>query len=168
MDSLVSKKFLIQTILIAVCYLLLVIYLMNINLMKDTLFGNYPLGYRISISIALLGGMWTAMSHLALAILVTTAFLTGVNLTLIIQKISLLRAAPKVQLVLGSSILGVISSGCVACGLPIISFLGLTGSLVFLPFHGSELSVVALVLLIISSYFLLNENNKYRVCAINR
>lgn len=155
-----SKSFLIPTLSVALIYVLLINYLMNVNLLKDTFLGTYSFGYRFNLLVSLLGGMWTAMTHLSLVILILTAFLTGANLTLILKRIKLLKSSPGIHLTLGGSILGVIGSGCVACGLPIISLLGLTGSIVYLPLRGSEISIIALALLSISFYFLVVNNYK--------
>lgn len=161
-----TKGFLIPTLSIAFIYILFVIYLMNVNLLRNTLSGDYPFSYKFNILTALLGGMWTAMTHFSLLVLVITAVLTGANLTLIVKRIRALHSSKGVHLILGSSILGVIGSGCVACGLPIISLFGLTGSLLFLPYRGAELSIIALVLLSASLYFLLSNNLKYQACQI--
>ena len=74
-----------------------------------------------------------------------------------------------VHIVAGSgSLLGIIGSGCAACGLPIISLLGLTGSIMYLPFHGSELSVISIVLLSLSFYAMIKAiTQSKRSCDIN-
>ena len=160
-----SKSFLIPTIIIAVIYIVLVIYLMNLGLVKDTLFGEHTLTYRINLLVALLAGLWTAMTGVSLIALIVISLLTGANITLLVQRIKSLRSSGKLHLVVGgSSLLGIVGSGCASCGLPILSLLGITGSLTFLPFHGDEISLISVVLLCISFYFLLKSNKE--VCSI--
>lgn len=118
--------------------------------------------------LALLAGMWTAMSRLSLTLLVMVAILTGANLTLVVQRIKAIRASGKMSFVVGgSSLLGIVGSGCANCGLPILAFLGLSGTIFYLPFQGLELSVLAIILLSISLYFLIKQNAKQMICAVD-
>ncbi|EKD65347.1 MAG: hypothetical protein ACD_50C00115G0005 [uncultured bacterium] len=71
-----------------------------------------------------------------------------------------------VALVGGNTLLGIAGSGCAACGLPVFSILGLSGSILALPFHGLELSYLAVVLLSISFYLLLRSVFEKEYCAI--
>ncbi len=166
-DLLLSKKFLVFTGLIGVLYLVLATYLMNYSLVKDTIFGHYPLSYKWNLLTALLGGMWTAMSRLALATLVLTSFLTGANLVLVTQRISALKSSGKLRFVVGgSSLLGIVGSGCAACGLPVLALLGLSGSIAYLPFQGEELSWIAIILLTISLCLIIRNHLNEQACAI--
>lgn len=167
-DFLLKPKFIISTLSIASAYVILVVYLMNAQLVVNTIIGDFPPSYKLNLLIDLLGGMWTAMTGLGLFALVITAILTGANFTLVTQRLSVLRSSGNLHLVVGgSSLLGFIGSGCAACGLPIISLLGLTGSLVYLPFRGVELSYIAIGLLMISIYFVVRSNNQSKVCRIS-
>lgn len=155
------KFFVIPTLFLAAVYLILVIYLMNLGLVRDTLFGEHTINYKLNLLVALLGGMWTAMTGVSLMILIATALLTGANMTLIVKRINTLKSAGKLHLVAGgSSLLGIVGSGCAGCGLPVLSLLGITGSLTFLPYRGTEVSIISMLLLITSLYFLLKSNNQ--------
>ena len=139
---------------------------MNFFLVKDSLLGNYPIFYKVKILFSLLLGMWTSMTLPSLLVLFIIALLTGANITLILKKISTLKKFGKLQLVVGgNTLLGVIGSGCATCGLPVISLLNLSGSLIFLPYHGAELSYLSFILLSISLYMLIKSRNQS--CTIN-
>lgn len=139
---------------------------MNSSLAIDTLMGSYGLAYKTQIFLSLIRGMWTSMTLSGLVLLFLMAVLTGVNLTLLFEKIRILKKFDKLQIVVGgNSLLGIVGSGCVACGLPILSFLGLGGSLVYLPYRGVELSSLSLVLLSISLYVLIKGRNQ--PCEVN-
>jgi|SRR3989338_2002209 len=156
-----SKRFIIPTLLITFFYVILITYSMNTGFLKDTLFGEYNIFYKLKISLTMIQGMWTAMSGLGLTVLFLVALLTGANLTLLFSKINMLKNSKNLQLVVGgNSLLGIVGSGCAACGLPILSLLGLGGSVMYLPFRGQELSYISLILLIISLYLLLKNNNQ--------
>ncbi len=167
MKILWSKKFIITTVFIAAVYVVTTIYLMNARLALDAIFGIHSLAYRWNLLTALLFGMWTAMSKLSLTLLVIVALLTGANLTLIVIRLFSLHKFGKLQLVAGgSSLLGIIGSGCASCGLPILALLGLSGAAAYLPFRGVEISAVAIILLLISLYSLLKSHQEKVVCAV--
>lgn len=167
--ALLSKRFIIPALLITLFYILLVTYSMNLSILKETLLGDYMFDYKAELLIALLNGMWTAMSGWGLLMLFITALLTGANLSMLAIKIKSLGGIKNTHIVAGSgSLLGIIGSGCAACGLPLISLLGLTGSIMYLPFHGSELSVVAIFLLSVSFYAMIRTTTESkRACDVN-
>lgn len=167
MASIWSKKIIIPTVIIAVLYVVATIYLMNAGLVKDTIFGSHSLGYKWNLLVALLAGMWTAMSKLSLVLLIVVAVLTGANLTLVVQRLQAIRASGKMSLMVGgSSLLGIVGSGCASCGLPILAFFGLSGAIFYLPFQGPELSVLAIFLLSFSLYTLIQQRTKQAVCDV--
>lgn len=138
---------------------------MNVRILRNTLGGDYDVTYKLKLLFSLLRGMWTAMSGPGLIVLFLVAFLTGANLTLLFGKVSLLKNNKNLRLVVGgNSLLGIVGSGCAACGLPILSLLGLSGSVMYLPFHGAEISYISLVLLAISFYLLVKKTNQ--ACAL--
>lgn len=156
MAILLSRKFLISTFFVAIVYVFLTIYLMNLTLVRSTLFGTSPLLYKIKLLSALLGGMWTAMSTTSLVVLFVVGVLTGANLSMLVMKVRLLGGLKSTHLVIGGgSLLGIAGSGCAVCGLPIISLLGLSTSVAFLPLHGTELSYIAIALLLLSFFILM-------------
>lgn len=164
--SLFSKRFIIPTFVIASLYVILITYSMNAGILGDTLFGYYDFVYKFKLLLFLLQGMWTAMSGLGLTVLFLVALLTGANLTLLFSKILMLKNNKSLKLVVGgNTLLGIMGSGCAACGLPILSLLGLGGSVMYLPFRGQELSYISLILLTISFYLLIKNNNQ--ACKIN-
>lgn len=168
MKKIWSKKIIISTAVIALFYVIATIYLMNINLVRDTVWGTYPLSYKWNLLIALMAGMWTAMSHLSLVFLVMLAVLTGANLTLTVQRLRTLRSTGRIHFAVGgSSLLGIIGSGCASCGLPILALLGLSGSAFYLPFRGLELSVIAIMLLLFSLYIIIKSNKESETCNIS-
>lgn len=159
MPKLLTYKFLVASVTIALIYAVVTIYLMNYNLVINTIVGNYPLGYKERLLLALLGGMWTAMTKQALSLLVVTSLLTGANVTLLVRRLKDIKDQGKIRVVVGgSSLIGIIGSGCAACGLPILALLGLGGSAVYLPLGGVELSYVSALLLMFSFYVLVRPN----------
>jgi hypothetical protein len=140
---------------------------MNTSLVINTLIGSFSLDYKFNLMVALLGGMWTAMSGVGLILLFFTAILTGANLTLLFKQLKVLRHAQSLHLVVGgNTLLGLVGSGCAACGLPVLALLGLSGSIIYLPLRGAEISYLAVALLSISFYLLLRSVFEKEYCAI--
>lgn len=165
--TLLSFPFISTTIFLSGIYLILITLSMNAGLVVDTIIGVFPLSYKISLLLSLLQGMWTAMGGMGLILLFATAVLTGANLTLLWQRIRTLKSFQNLHVVVGgNSLLGIVGSGCAACGLPILSLLGLSGSILYLPLRGAELSYVAVVLLSISLFLLIRSSTEKKVCAV--
>jgi len=130
-----------------------------------TLLGSFVLEYKIKLLFALLGGMWTAMSGFGLVMLIIIAILTGANLTLIFKRVIDIRSFGKLNFFASfGSAFGFISSGCAACGLPILALLGIGASAIYLPFKGAELSIISAVLLAVSFYLMIKSELKSKVC----
>ena len=162
-----SRNFLIPTLAIAALYVVIITYIMNFDLVWDTIVGNYSYTYKTELLVALLKGMWNMMSGLSLATLFATAFLTGANLTLVMLRLSFLKSAGGLHLgAAGSSLFGVIASGCVSCGLPTLAFFGLSGAILYLPLRGAELAYIAVILLLVSLHFQIK--NYEAACRIRR
>jgi len=159
--TLFSRRFIIPTLSIAFLYIIVITYSMNVRILKDTLWGDYDVTYKLKLLFSLLKGMWTAMSGPGLTVLFLVALLTGANLTLFFGKVNLLKNNKNLRLVVGgNSLLGIVGSGCAACGLPILSLLGLSGSVMYLPFRGAEISYISLILLMVSFYLLIKNSNQ--------
>ena len=153
--------------MIAALYVIATVYLMNAGLVKDAIFGTHSPGYRWDILIALLTGMWTAMSAPSLFLLVVVAMLTGLNRMLVLERLRTIRSSGRMHLAVGgSSLLGIVGSGCASCGLPILAFLGLGGAAASLPFRGMELSILAVAMLSMSLYVLMKGRARQSACAV--
>lgn len=162
------SKILLSSLIIALFYITLITLLMNTSLVGNTFLGSYGFLYKIKIVTGLIRGMWISMSGIGFFLLIITAVLTGLNLSLLLQRVKNLKSQGNLRLIVGgSSIIGVISSGCAACGLPILTFLGLAGSVAFMPLRGMELSYLSVLMLSYSLYLLVGpipDNN----CIINK
>jgi len=159
--TLFSKRFIIPTMVITFLYIIVITYSMNVRILRDTLFGDYDTLYKLRLLFSLLQGMWTAMSGSGLVMLFLIALLTGANLTLLFSKIKMLKNSKRLRLVVGgNSLFGIVGSGCAAYGLPILSLLGLGGSVMYLPLRGVELSYISFILLSVSLYLLLKNSNQ--------
>lgn len=162
-----SLQIMLPAAAIATLYVVATVYLMNASLVSDALFGTHSMSYKWNILTALLIGMWTAMSGISLFLLTAVALLTGLNLVLTFERLRSIRSSGKIHWAIGgSSILGIVGSGCASCGLPILALLGFGGAAAYLPFQGVELSLVAIVLLLVSLYILIKGRVGQEHCVI--
>lgn len=168
MKKIWSVSIMVPVLIITLAYVVMTVYLMNASLIWDTLWGDYSWSYKWSIMIALLHGMWTAMSISSLWLLTIVALLTGLNVVLTVERLRSLRSAGKLHWAIGgSSLIGLVGSGCASCGLPILALLGLGGAAVYLPYGGMELSLLAIMLLGVSLYFLMQGRMAAATCKIS-
>lgn len=164
--SVLNRQFFIGAFSIAVLYLLLNVYFTNYSLINQSYFGSYDFGYKLNISLALLQGLFTAMSGFNLVILIMMSFLTGANLVLVFRNLRTNFAKKGIHMAFGlGSFLGTAGSGCASCGLPLLGLLGISGSVGHLPFKGVEVSIIALGLLVFSFIVLLKQ--QLTPCLVN-
>ncbi len=115
-------------------YLIFAIYFINNRLVFDTVFGLYPLVYKIKILLILPEGLWTAITKPELLILIIASVLSGINLTLLLRKSFGLKQHKKLCLAtLGNQILPFIGVTCSACSLLLVGLIGTLGSFVYAP-----------------------------------
>lgn len=156
--ELLSPISFIPTLLVAFLYTLIPLFFLNFSLTTNTLSGSFALGYKLSLFWSLFLGVFTAFSPVDTAILLLNALLVGINIVLIAKTIYYLEHAGKVKLSLGGAgLLGLVTTGCSSCGFSLLSLVGLGGALSFLPFHGMEIHILALLALVGSAFYMLKQ-----------
>lgn len=157
--EILSWRSLIFVLCVAVLYILLSGILLSTKLISGIFVANFAIEFKIKFLFFLLTGFWETLSFLDQALLVSDAFLTGLNLLLVYKTISSLNHKGKIRFSIGgATIISLITSGCASCGVSVISILGISSSaLSFLPFHGLELHLLATVLLLISFIYMLRQ-----------
>lgn len=166
--EIVTFKSFISISLISFLYFALSTLILNYHLVFQTLTGNYPLTYKYTLILSLLEGALTAFSKTDLVLLIFTSVLVGLNVLLIAKTIIKLESQKK-RLSLsvgGSAVLGLVVTGCSSCGFSVLSLLGLSASLTFIPFGGIGLHLVAIFLLIVSLTYSLRTLHYKIACKI--
>lgn len=145
--------------LAAVSALSLFVFSQNIALVSFALTGSLPLGARLTILLELYPFVGTSFSPLTGLALLAVSVLTGVNIALVAYHVrehglSLDRSG-------GSAVgvaLGVLGAGCAACGsailVGVLSLVGAAGLVTALPLEGLEFSLLAGIVLVLSTYWL--------------
>lgn len=144
-----AKYILISLIIAIVFYVFNVLVSNKIDIKgfisDQGLFGFLKILFRLS------RGFYATIEWHGFVSIIIISILFGILVSLILYKVSLKIDFSKTTGILGSAgaILGALVPGCSACGVGIISLLGIgSGILSFLPFHGLEISVISIFILI--------------------
>lgn len=140
----------------AVAMIIISTYLLNLPLIWSMITADWTLPSKISLLVKLQGGFITNNTLPALVLLILISTLAGMNLALAIHRWKTQRALSMTQkstCATGVSI-GVLAAGCSSCGLSILAMIGLAGVIAFLPFQGLELSILSIIILITTLFWL--------------
>lgn len=152
---------------IAVIYILITIFITNHELLVNTLVGKYSADYKFKIFSGIISGMFYSYSQLQIILTILIAFLSGLNIYLLKQKITKFRSDNKLHFVVGTGILlGITAGNCAFCAVPLLAILGIGGSFSLLPFNGYEFLFLSLILQAISLIFLTRGGFNADYCRI--
>lgn len=156
---------LLVAIFIGVLYIILSVYGINKTIIADTLFGTYPLQYKIALLQSILIGSWSMFPLAESALLTLIAVLMGINIALMTRIFSSLQNNKGLRVTFGgSSVLAIVSAGCPACGISILSLAGI--SIPFLPMQGVFLQLLAVTLLTGSIWYSLRKLQQPMTCEV--
>lgn len=133
------------------------------------------LGDKLSFTFGLYEVAFTNFTIWSLMFMLSLAILFGVNLALLTYYIKNRQTGQIGKVGQFTSIAGFVSGlfgiGCAACGSIIITSIltavGAGGLLLLLPYKGAEFSVLGVVLLIYSNYYLIKKINDPLICPSN-
>lgn len=155
--------------IISFVYFSISVLLLNYRLVLSSIFGGYSLNFKFNILFQLLMGSYSAFSFFDFVLLIITSVLVGANILLIYKTIRSLNAlGAKLSFAVGgSTVLGIFVTGCSSCGFSVLSLLGLTGAFSFIPFGGTSIHLITIILLVFSLLYSLNTYHQKIVCKIN-
>lgn len=144
----------------AIAALSLFVLSQNLTLVSDLVVGgSLPLDSRVMILLELYPFVGIDYTPATGSVLVATAGLIGIDVSMAIYHfrehgIGLAEGSGS----LGGVLLGTLGAGCAACGsavlVGLLSLFGVTASLTFLPLDGLEFALLALVVVVLSIYWL--------------
>ncbi|NLV11277.1 hypothetical protein GOC74_15220 [Halomicrobium mukohataei] len=132
---------------------------LNVSLVVDTLSLPISTGSKVELLVSLYPFVGTAFTPLQGGLLVVVAATLGVNVAMVAYHfrehgLSLQQGGTSVL----GAVLGALGAGCAACGsailLGLLSLVGVSTSLLWLPLDGLEFAVVALLVVVLSTYWL--------------
>lgn len=165
--ELVSFLSLLIIFLISIVYILFSLFTLNHQLITQTVISSAPIGYKLLLFSILLQGLFTAFSPSDTTIMIVSSIFVGINLLLVGKTLQLLENQGKVRLsVGGATLVSLITTGCSSCGFSLLSILGLGTSFSFLPFHGMELHIASVLLLVFSAWYMVKKLRDGVYCKI--
>ncbi|MBU4017032.1 hypothetical protein KKF69_06185, partial [Patescibacteria group bacterium] len=146
-------------LLTAFFYVCITLYLRNYDLASNTLFGEYPFAYKIKIFSGIFVSLIYSLTIFQLTLLIIIALLTGVNVVLLVKRISILRSNGKLKVIAGGGLfIGLATGGCAVCGLSFLAFLGLGGGAAFSHLEGYGFQLLTIFLLTISTIIIIQNS----------
>lgn len=131
-------------------------YMLNLPLIASTITASWTWTAKVALLLNLLGGAITNNTVPALALLLLTSLLAGINMTLAVYHWRKQRTATLAQNSATTAGIGtgVLAAGCSSCGISILAMLGLAGTIALLPLKGLEISILSIVILLITMLWL--------------
>lgn len=134
---------------------------------------DIPLSQKLDLPISLLGSIITNFTLLSASYTIAIAILFGINLSMLVYFLRR-RVAEVKQGGIATGIFGIASGvvgiGCAACGsfllTSILSLVGASWILSFLPLRGAEFGILGVILLSISLYMTAKKIQNPAICKI--
>lgn len=164
---LAKGKYFILFIVVASIFFLFNLLVQNLSLLKTSI-THYSLNTTFVLFSSILKGSFLLLPLHSRILLLLISLLVGIVVMLIIFKI----AAAKKQALAGTkaatlgALVGLAVPACAACGIGLLSIIGLGSVLLYLPWKGIEISVLSVFLLSVSAYQLNNSLKECNVCQI--
>lgn len=149
------------------------IWLRNLPLLGNIITSPaFGLSDKITLFIKFLGGITTNVTPFSATLIIVMSALFGINASLFLYYIVKRKEFPKKEGVgaLGAFASGMLGVGCASCGsfllgAALASF-GASGLIAFLPLRGEEFSILAIVLLALSIFWISKSIQSTKVCAV--
>ncbi len=141
--------------LMIVLLITLMLYLFNAVISNFSnilwVYGNEGLFSGSKIFSMIILGFHRSILPSSVFTIIVIGLLTGVLISLLLYRSELSIKNKKVGLFAGIGLfLGILAPGCAACGIGLIGLLGLGSSLASLPLNGSEISYLAIIIILFS------------------
>lgn len=170
LNILSQKKYILISTGSSLLLLLTYIYLGSQSYLNSLLPFTKTLSQKTQLHISTISYFFSNQNFLSSTLLVITILLFAVNLSLLIyylnQKPKSLRSSDSLTLL--GSIFGFLGAGCASCGpLILVAILGSTAGLIsYLPLHGTELSLIGIILILYSTKIIIKRINNSNSCPL--
>ncbi len=154
-------------LLTAIIFFLLNILLPNLKALK-TVIASTTMSQAITFIGALLQGGINSITTTSLYVLIIISLLIGIVLSLLIYKVKMVKmfSMQDGKTTTIGAILGLAAPGCASCGIGVLSAVGLTSTLAYLPFKGMEIGLISIALLMTSTASLASRIADGNACSI--
>lgn len=137
---------------VAVCFFLVNMLLPNIKTLESA-FMSMMTSEAVIFTMALIQGGINSITPISLYVLGIISTLIGILVSLITYKVKMIKvfSMQDGKATTIGAILGLAAPGCASCGIGLLSAVGLTSTLAYLPFKGTEIGVLSIALLVSST-----------------
>lgn len=163
-DESKKRHFILKSLIFTLIYLKLSVLLINYKSFLSYAFAPYPIFSKIKLLTLIFTGTLLSLTPLDLTLLSIVSLLFGLNVELVLRKLRFLAGQKGLHVTLGAGIISLVAAGCASCGLSLASLVGLSGAIALLPFHGIELYILSICILLASLFY--NLSTLVRVCKI--
>lgn len=166
--ELLSINSIAKIFIISFIYFSFSVLIINYRLVLETLFSNSPVFYKFNLLLQLILGSYSALGVRDFILVILTSVIVGANILILFKTFKKLKDSNgKLSLTVGGTIvLGIFVAGSCSCGFSVLSLLGLTGALSFLPFKGLGIHLLIIALLIFSFWYSLRTYHRKVICKI--
>lgn len=119
----------------------------------------------IKLTFILVYGSLLNSTLLIMFTAILISVLTGLALSLLVLRISMIRSANKLETASSSfgTVIGLVAPACSSCTVGLLSILGITAGVSVLPFNGAEFTYLSIALLVFSIYSLRKNINTCKI-----
>jgi len=162
-----NKNYVLLTFVVAILFYLFNALLNNINNIAE-IYLSFGFLKTIELTFNLVIGFHHTLLDFSLVSLILISLFSGILISLVVFKYRInLEIRRKSGFLAGIGFfLGFLVPGCASCGIGLIAFLGLTSSLLVLPFNGKEISVIAILIILFA--ILKFSNDIFKCKHLNR
>lgn len=159
----INTTYFIRNVILVSVFYFIASHLINEFAIYNNIFSqNFDMFLKLKISILMFWNNLTIFGGLNTVLTLFIAMFVGINVVLVIKKLSILRSQKKIQWTFGAGIISLASSSCPGCGFSLLSITGLTSAIPGLPFaNGVIYSSIMLVILVATAYYNLRSLEAY-------
>lgn len=161
-----NKNYLLLTTVVGVAFYLINGFILTIPNLKSF---YQSLGLLETIKYSAVASLYAHINLLQFTLIgvIILSILVGIFISLLVYRIKMIKENIKVGFFGWVGIfLGMAAPGCAACGIGLISLIGISAIVAVLPFHGNEIIVIAIVA-VLFSIFSLARKLYNPVCKLN-
>lgn len=170
-----KPQYALLTLITSAAVFAFAVWLPNLSLIVRVMgHPGIPLSQKLDLPLSLLGSIATNFTPLSASYTIAIAILLGMNVSMIVyflrRRVDEVKQAGVATGLFGITS-GVIGMGCAACGsfllTSMLSLVGASGILAFLPLNGGEFGILGVILLGASLYMTAKKIQNPAVCKIN-
>ena len=162
-----KKAYLLLAALLSIGLFFFFLFIINIPLFLTAInFAVNPL-LLFKIFSNIMNTIINASGHAALVSFALVTILAGINISLLAFKYRLMKSSGATPLLsFGGIFGGGLAAGCPSCSISLLSLFGISGGLALLPLRGIEFSILGIIALLFSIYYISKSLRSCKACQI--